>query len=115
MCKIYMKFGGAKRGKEMKIDELNQQTVAYVAKVRNEKQQEVPDSHSDVSAKQQGATDKVELSSYIPVTTRAKEVEEIKPNRVEELKAQLASGSYNIPGRAVAEKMMSNIVKAISS
>jgi negative regulator of flagellin synthesis FlgM len=97
----------------MKIEDINQQAVAaYLAKVRNDKHQESGDTHSEGAAKQQAATDKVELSSYIPVTSRAGDEQDTRPNRIEELKSQISDGSYQIPGISVAEKMMSNIVKA---
>jgi negative regulator of flagellin synthesis FlgM len=92
----------------MKIDELSQPTVAtYVAKLRSEKH----DTQSEAPARQQPAADKVELSSNIPVASAAGDDEDTKANRLEELKHEIANGSYNVPAMAVAEKMMANIVK----
>ena len=95
----------------MKIDEMSQQAaVAFVKSVRAEKQPDSGEAHGETSARQQRATDTVDLSSYIPVAAEARQRDGIRANRVEEVKAQLASGNYNVSGRAVAEKMLSKIV-----
>jgi len=93
----------------MKVDELNQKpTVAYLVGGRTDKT-EAADSHGEAVAKQHpGAADKVELSSYMPVATKSQQG--LRVDRVEEIKAQVASGSYQVSSRAVAEKMLSKLV-----
>jgi negative regulator of flagellin synthesis FlgM len=94
----------------MKIDELNQkQAVAYLVGGRADKT-ESAEAHGESVAKPQAGADKVELSSYMPVVPASKSQQGLRANRVEEVKAQLASGSYNISSRAVAEKMLSKLV-----
>jgi negative regulator of flagellin synthesis FlgM len=96
---------------EMKIDDLNQNAaVGYLTAARAEKHSDTADTHGDAAAKQQPATDKVELSSYNSATAGSTQGHEIRTSRVEELRAQIANGSYQVSGRAVAEKMLSKIV-----
>jgi negative regulator of flagellin synthesis FlgM len=99
----------------MKIDELNQNSaVAYLAAVRADKT-ESADSLAEAAAKQSGGSDKVALSSYMPVVPASKREQGLRVNRVEEVKAQLASGSYQVSSRAVAEKMLSKLVMSSSN
>lgn len=95
----------------MKIEEVNQNSAAaYAATVRTDKQPETTDTHSDASAKQQPATDKVDLSSYLSTSTKSDVSADSRVSRVEAIKAQVAAGTYAVSGRAVAEKMLSKIV-----
>jgi negative regulator of flagellin synthesis FlgM len=99
----------------MKIDELNQKNaVAYLASARADKS-EPSEIHADAVAKQQGSADKVELSSYMPVVPASKSQQGMRVNRVEEVKAQLASGNYQVSSRAVAEKMLSRLAAGASN
>jgi negative regulator of flagellin synthesis FlgM len=94
----------------MKIDELSQKSgVAYLVGGRTDKSVSA-DAHGEGVAKQQGGADKVELSSYMPVAPSSKSPQDLRASRVEEVKAQIASGSYQVSGRAVAEKMLSKLV-----
>jgi len=91
----------------MKIDELNQKTaVAYLVGGRNDKP-EPTDAHSDAVAKQHAGSDKVDLSSYMPVAPGSRSPQDLRASRVAEVKAQLASGNYQVSSRAIAEKMLS--------
>jgi negative regulator of flagellin synthesis FlgM len=91
----------------MKIDELNQKSaVAYL--VGRTDKSEPADVHGEAVAKQHAGADKVELSSYIPVASKSQQG--LRVNRVEEVKAQIASGTYQVSSRAVAEKMVSRLV-----
>jgi negative regulator of flagellin synthesis FlgM len=91
----------------MKIDELNQKSaVAYL--VGRTDKTEPADAHGDAAAKQHAGADKVELSSYIPVATKSQQG--LRSSRIDELKAQVASGTYQVSSRAVAEKMLSKLV-----
>lgn len=94
----------------MKIDELNQNAViTQVAAARTDKT-EAADAHRETVAKKQPAAVKVELSSYMPVVPTSQKQENTNVSRVEELKAQVQAGTYQVSGRAVAEKMLSKIV-----
>ena len=98
----------------MKIDELNQKTaVSYLAAARADKS-DPAGAHSEAVTKQHAGSDKVDLSSYMPVVPASKSQQGVRVNRVEEVKAQLASGTYQVPGRAVAEKMLSKLVMGSS-
>lgn len=95
----------------MKIDDLNQNpAVGYLTAARAEKQSEAADTHGDAAVKQQPATDKVQLTSYNSAVSGSAQGREIRTSRVEELRAQIANGTYQVPGQAVAEKMLSKIV-----
>lgn len=94
----------------MEIDELNQKTaVAYLVGGRFDKS-EPAEAQGEAVAKQHAGTDKVELSRYIPVAPSSQSRQDVRVSRVEEVKAQIASGSYQVSGRAVAEKMLSKLV-----
>jgi len=94
----------------MKIDELNQKSaVSYLVNARADKS-EASDAHGETAAKQQAAADKVELSSYMPVVPASKGRQDDRVSRVNEIKAQIDNGSYQVSGKAVAEKMLSKIV-----
>lgn len=94
----------------MKIEEMNQNAaVAFPAGGRTDKSEPV-ESHSEGVAKQQSCADKVELSSYQPMDAASKGQQDLRANRVEEVKAQIANGSYLVSARAVAEKMLSKLV-----
>jgi negative regulator of flagellin synthesis FlgM len=96
---------------QMKIDELNQQAaVSYLSTARADKQLEVDDSHSEAAGKKQRRTDQVDISGYVQSAPVQSEREAIRSSRVEELKAQIAAGTYEVSSRAVAEKMLSKIV-----
>ena len=91
----------------MKIDELNQKTaVAYLVGGRTDKS-EPTDAHSDAVSKPHAGSDKVDLSSYMPVVPASKSPQDVRASRVAEVKAQMASGNYQVSSRAVAEKMLS--------
>jgi len=97
----------------MKIEELNPNpAVSQVAVVRADKP-EANEAHGEAVVKQHAASDKVELSSYMPVVP-SKGRRDARVNRVEELKSQIQAGTYQVPGRAVAEKMFSKIVMSSS-
>lgn len=99
----------------MKIEELNQNAgVAYVAGGRTDKA-EAAEVSGEAAAKPQAGSDKVELSSYMPVVTQTERQDGLRVSRVEELKAQLASGSYQVPARAVAEKMLAKFSQAAAA
>ena len=99
----------------MKIDDLNQNTaVAYLVGERADKSAPA-DAHSDAVAKQNAGTDKVDLSSYMPVAPASKVRQDLRVSRVEEVKAQMASGTYQVSSRAVAEKMLSKLVMGSSN
>ncbi|GFO56717.1 hypothetical protein GMSM_37240 [Geomonas sp. Red276] len=95
----------------MKIEDVNQQAaVAYVGTQRvDNKQPETADTHRDGAAKQQATADKVDLSPYMPVAS-SRQRQDMRVNKIEDLKAQIGAGTYQVPGRAVAEKMLSKIV-----
>ena len=91
----------------MKIDDLNQKSaVAYL--VGRKDKSEPADVHGEAVAKPHGGTDKVDLSSYIPVAS--KNQQGLRVSRVEEVKSQMAAGTYQVSSRAVAEKMLSKLV-----
>ncbi|GFO63155.1 flagellar biosynthesis anti-sigma factor FlgM [Geomonas paludis] len=95
----------------MKLEELNSNpAVSHLAVVRNDKP-EAGDAHADVAAKQQASGDKVELSSYMPVVPTSKQRrDDIRVERVEELRAQIKSGNYEVSSKDLAEKMLSKLV-----
>jgi len=90
----------------MKIDELNQKAgLSYIAGGRADKA-DAAESVADAGAKQQASSDKVELSGYMPVVPSAERRQVERANRIEELKTQVANGTYQVPATAVAEKMI---------
>ncbi|GFO69480.1 hypothetical protein GMLC_30590 [Geomonas limicola] len=90
----------------MKIDELNQKPgLAYLVGGRADKA-EPADVSADVAGKPQTGADKVELSGYIPVVPSSERQQGLRVDRVAELKAQIASGTYQVPATAIAEKMI---------
>lgn len=90
----------------MKIDDLNQKSgLAYVAGGRADKAEPV-DASVEAAGKPQSGADKVELSSYIPVVPSSERQPGFRADRVAELRAQIASGSYHVPATAIAEKMI---------
>jgi negative regulator of flagellin synthesis FlgM len=91
----------------MKIDDLNQKSaVAYL--VGRTDKSEPADVHAEAVSKSHASADKVELSGYMPVTSKSQQG--LRASRVEEVKAQIASGSYQVSSQAVAEKMLSKLV-----
>lgn len=94
----------------MKVEELNSNpAVSHLAVVRNDKP-DAGEAHAE-TAKQQAATDKVELSSYMPVVPTSKQRrEDVRAERVEELRSQISSGTYQVSSKDLAEKMLSKIV-----
>jgi len=92
----------------MKIDDMKQ-AVAFRIVGRTDKAEPV-EAQGEAAAKQQKSADKVELSSYMPVARASKSSEVMRVDRVEALKAQIASGSYQVSGRDIAEKMLSKLV-----
>ncbi|MBU5614451.1 flagellar biosynthesis anti-sigma factor FlgM [Geomonas azotofigens] len=94
----------------MKVEDLNSNpAVSHLAVVRNDK----PDTGEAQAeaAKQQAAADKVELSSYIPVVPTSKQRrDDIRVDRVEELRTQIKSGTYEVSSKDLAEKMLSKLV-----
>lgn len=95
----------------MKIEELNQQmAAAYLTTSRADKQPEAGDTHSDSAARQQRTTDTVKLSSNLPSAIEARQPQAIRASRVDEIKSQVASGTYSVPAEDVAKKMLSKIV-----
>lgn len=98
----------------MKIDELNQNpAVSHLVNGRIDKF-EAADAHGEAAGKQQAAADRVDLSSYIPVVPTSQKQQDLRANRLAELKSQIESGSYHVPVSAVAEKMLSKIVMRTS-
>ena len=98
----------------MKIDELNQKSaLSHLVNGRTDKP-EPADAHGETAGKQQAAADKVELSSYIPVVPASQKQQDSREIRLAEIKSQIENGSYQVSGRAVAEKMLSKIVMGTS-
>ena len=94
---------------KMKIDELNQNAaLSLIASGRTDKSEPI-DAHGEAAAKQASA-DKVDLSNYMPVVPTSQARLDSRVSRVDEIKSQIEAGSYQVPGRAVAEKMLSKIV-----
>jgi negative regulator of flagellin synthesis FlgM len=99
---------------QMKIEELNQkQMVSRLVSARTEKS-ESADVHGETSYKSNTTSDKVELSSYLPAGS-VDDTQGSRVARVAQLKSQIASGGYQVPGTAVAEKMLSKIVLSSSA
>lgn len=93
----------------MKVEEFNANPpISHLAVARAEK--DPADPQGEAVAKQQAAADKVELSSYMPVVPTSQQRKDVRVERVEELKSQIAAGTYQVSGKAVAEKMLSKIV-----
>lgn len=94
----------------MKIEELHPNPAAtQIAAVRPEKP-EAAEAQGEAAARQKKATDKVELSPYMPVVPASERRLDVRAERVEELKAQIQAGTYEASGKAVAEKMLSKLV-----
>lgn len=94
----------------MKIDELNQNAaVSHVANSRTDKTEPGDAQGEASSAKKQAAAVKVELSSYMPVVPSSQREQDPRVSRLEELKSQINSGTYQVSALEVAEKMLSRI------
>ena len=94
----------------MKVEELNPNPAAsHLAVVRADKPG-AAEANGEAVAKQQPAADKVELSSYMPVVPSSQRRTDFRSEKVEALKSQIQAGTYDVSGRAVAEKMLSKIV-----
>lgn len=94
----------------MKVEELNPNPAAsHLAVVRADKPG-AAEANGEAGASKQAAADKVELSSYMPVVPSSKQRTDFRSDKVEELKSQIQAGTYDVSGRAVAEKMLSKIV-----
>ena len=91
----------------MKIDDMNQ-SAAVAYQVGRADKSEPAGVHGEAVAKQHGGADKVDLSGYIPVASKSQQG--LRVNRVEEVKAQIANGTYQVTGREVAEKMLSKLI-----
>jgi flagellar biosynthesis anti-sigma factor FlgM len=95
----------------MKVEDFTQQVpVQHPGRERVDQ----TDSQSASSAKPaaekvQPATDKVQLSGRSPKATDNRDQEVSKAQRLQALKASVASGSYQVPARAVAESMLNKI------
>ena len=68
---------------------------------------ETAEAHGANAGRQQTGTDKVELFSYIPVVPASQSSEGTRASRVQELKIQIANGTYEVLSVAVAHKMFS--------
>ena len=91
----------------MKIDDMNQ-SAAVAYQVGRADKSEPAGVHGEAVAKQRSGADKVDLSGYIPVVSKSQQG--LRANRVAEVKSQIASGTYQVSGREVAEKMLSKLV-----
>ena len=94
----------------MKIDELHQNSAASYAGNTRADRPETAEAHGEAVAKQHAATDKVKLSRYIAVVAASEGRQDVRANKVAEIKSQIDSGSYQVSSRAVAEKMLSRLV-----
>jgi len=99
----------------MKIEDLTQKPPVVPLVTGRADKPESADAHGEAVAKQpagakpQPGADKVDFSGNM--STLALQVrQDQRANRIEEIKAQIASGSYQVSGKAVAEKMLSKIV-----
>ena len=94
----------------MKIDDANQQmAAAHLLNARVDRH-DPQDAHTDSATKPQQAADKVDLSGVNTLGAAEREQQAQRAQRVQELKAMVAAGEYNVSSRAVAEKMLSKIV-----
>jgi flagellar biosynthesis anti-sigma factor FlgM len=99
---------------KMKIEELNKNSaVSYPSNGRTDRS-EVADAHVETVARQQAATDKVELTSYKPVVLTSEVRPGARVSQVAEIKTRVDNGSYHVPSRAVAEKMLSKMAVGAS-
>lgn len=94
----------------MKVDELTKQvTVPQPLPGKADRaEQATGEAHAEAASKQKGK-DKVQLSGMSPVAVDHREQDVARAQRVSELKASVASGSYKVPARAVAEAMVSKL------
>lgn len=90
----------------MKIEELNQNPAVFHA-VNGRADRSEPTDANGSAAKPQSSGDKVELSGFKLQSTDSIELQDARASRVEELRSKIESGSYQVTGRAVAEKMLS--------
>ena len=89
----------------MKIDDMNQNSaVSYPGNGRTDRSEA---ADAQTVAKQHVATDKVRLSRYIAVVAASEGTQDVRVNRVAEIKSQIDNGSYQVSSHAVAEKMLS--------
>ena len=94
----------------MKVDELNQKaTLSHQAAGRTDRSEHA-DAHGEAVARPQAAADKVELSGYKSLQPVSNAQQDARVNHVAGIKTRVDNGSYQVPGIAVAEKMLSKIV-----
>ena len=94
----------------MRIDELNQKATLSPRGDGRSERSEPSDTHGETVAKQQTAADKVDLSSNKPASRVSDLRQDERVSRIAEIKSQVQARSYQVPGRAVAEMMLSKIV-----
>ncbi|UFS68990.1 flagellar biosynthesis anti-sigma factor FlgM [Geomonas sp. RF6] len=96
----------------MKIEDSNQK-MAVMHQMNN--RAERPDAtgaqaQSDLVVKPQPAGDKVELSGMVPsMSAEMVNQQAMRAQRVQEIKAQVQAGTYQVDSRAVAEKMLAKV------
>ena len=99
----------------MKIEESNQQVAINL--FRNEKVEEQAAAReskpAETSSKPAVRGDSVNLSPAVDRFNKAteflKDIPEVRADRVQELKSQIETGSYNVNGKDVAAKMISSM------
>lgn len=73
--------------------------------------------HAIESTKKTGKTDKLEISQtgkdYQTVKQAVSSVEEVRMDKVEELKKKIASGTYDVSMNEVADKLLDNFFNTI--
>ena len=93
----------------MRIDELNQNAALSPRGDGRSERSEPSETHGETIAKQQTAADKVDLSSNMSASRVSDLRQDERVSRIAEIQSQVQAGSYHVPGRAVAEMMLSKI------
>src|SRR5689334_204668 len=95
----------------MKIEDSNQKmAMMQQMNARAEKPEAAAaQAQSDSVGKPQQGADKVELSGMTPMSAEMASQQAMRAQRVADIKAQVQAGTYQVDGRAVAEKMLSKV------
>lgn len=97
----------------MRIDgktQLGMDTLEYASKKKSVEKNSSLSANATHTASSAAASDAVIISGRAKetsaLTRTLRELPDVRKNRVEELKSQIAAGTYNVSGKSIAEKVV---------
>ena len=90
----------------MKIVPGSQQATPAVEKTENKTEKIAPPASKQAAGKPRPAVDQVEFSDSLNASLKSQQ--DLQSKRVEDIKARIQAGTYQVSSRDVAEKMLSN-------